>query len=453
MTYNPLRKPRLRFCLRATVNALLAFGLAHLLAVPWHGLRAVLTAVMIIQMSIGGSLKAAGEYIIGTIAGALYAGALAAVVPHATVLAFAGLLALAIAPLAYAAAVSPSFRAAPVTAVLVLMISAQLGETPIELAFYRSLEVAIGSATVIAVSLLVFPARAHELGLVEAGRVLEYLARVLPAVLAGFRTKRDPLENARIQDDIGEGVHAFAEVAREAKPERLVHFAPEPDPAVLARTLLRLRHDLVMIGRAASAPAPGCPGGASRSRAAADRYDRTRLSPRKRKRAELAARLAAGPIYGERDCRVLVGSRIRCRRRFDGRPPRRGAATHLCSRIRAAAIAGESRGACVLCARVGPEPGGDQAFAPTRRFEARRPSPRFGAPRLRSAFAASLSGRLVWREPPRAVAGRRVVLALGRFTPPCPWACFGFSTDRYVCPSGICIRRRPAQRSVRRPNY
>jgi len=70
---------------------------------------------MIIQMSIGGSLKAAGEYIIGTIAGALYAGALAAVVPHATVLAFAGLLALAIAPLAYAAAVSPSFRAAAST--------------------------------------------------------------------------------------------------------------------------------------------------------------------------------------------------------------------------------------------------------------------------------------------------------------------------------------------------
>jgi uncharacterized membrane protein YccC len=253
---NPLRKPRLRFCLRATVNVLLAFGLAHVLAVPLHGLWAVLTAVVIMQMSIGGSLKAAGEYIIGTIAGALYAGAVAAVLPHATVLAFAGLLALAIAPLAYAAAVSPSFRAAPVTAVLVLMISAQLGETPIELAFYRSLEVAVGSATVIAVSLLVFPARAHELGLVEAGRVLEYLARVLPAVLAGFRTKRDPLENARIQDDIGEGVHAFAEVAREAKPERLVPFAPEPDPAVLARTLLRLRHDLVMIGRAASASLP-----------------------------------------------------------------------------------------------------------------------------------------------------------------------------------------------------
>jgi hypothetical protein len=51
-------------------------------------------------------------------------------------------------------------------------------------------------------------------------------------------------------------VHAFAEIAGEAKPERLVHLTPEPDPAALARTLLRLRHDLVMIGRAASAPLP-----------------------------------------------------------------------------------------------------------------------------------------------------------------------------------------------------
>jgi hypothetical protein len=60
----------------------------------------------------------------------------------------------------------------------------------------------------------------------------------------------------RLQDDIGEAVHTFAELAGEAKPERLVDVAPEPDPAVLARTLLRLRHDLVMIGRAASAPLP-----------------------------------------------------------------------------------------------------------------------------------------------------------------------------------------------------
>jgi len=253
---NPLDKPRLRFCLRATVNALLAFGLAHAGAVPLHGLWAVPTAVVVIQMSVGGSLKAAREYVIGTIGGAAYATAVAALVPHPTVLSFAGVLVLAIAPLAYAAALSPSFRIAPVTAVLVLMISNQLGEAPIELAVYRLLEVGIGIVVAIAVSLLVFPGRGHALGTDAAVHVLEHMAQALPAVMAGFRARRDPLQNARLQDDIGGAVHALAEAAGEAKPERFVHLSPEPDPAVLARTLLRLRHDLVMIGRAASAPLP-----------------------------------------------------------------------------------------------------------------------------------------------------------------------------------------------------
>jgi uncharacterized membrane protein YccC len=253
---HPLNAPRLRFCLRATVNALLAFALAHILAVPLHGVWAVPTAVMVIQLSIGGSLKAATDYFIGTIGGAVYASAVAALVPHPTVLALAGVLALAIAPLAYAAAANPSFRVAPVTAVLVLMISTQLGETPTELAFDRLLEVAVGGGVAIAVSLLVLPARAHALGMSAAVRALEHMAQVLPAVIAGFRSKRDPHQNVRLQDDVGEAVHAFAEVAGEAKPERLVHLASEPDPAMLARVLLRLRHDLVMIGRTASAPFP-----------------------------------------------------------------------------------------------------------------------------------------------------------------------------------------------------
>jgi uncharacterized membrane protein YccC len=136
------------------------------------------------------------------------------------------------------------------------MISAQIGEAPIELALDRLLEVGIGAAVAITVSLLVFPARAHVLELDEAARVLDSMARVLPAVMAGFWTKVDPLENLRLQTEIREAVHAFEEVAAGTKPERLVHLAAEPDPALLARTLLRLRHDLIMIGRAASAPLP-----------------------------------------------------------------------------------------------------------------------------------------------------------------------------------------------------
>lgn len=248
--------PRLRFCLRVTASAILAFALAQVFAIPLHGLWAVLTAVVVTQMSVGGSLKATTDYIIGTLGGAVYASAIAVLVPHPNPLAVAGTLALAIVPLAYAAAVNPSFRVAPFTAVIVLLISSQLGETPIESALYRLLEVVIGGAVAIVVSLVVFPARAHALGLDDAGRVLELMANAMPRLLAAFTTSADPLENHRIQDEIGLAVAAFQATAAEAMRERMVNLVAEPDPGPLARTLLRLRHDLVIIGRAGVAPFP-----------------------------------------------------------------------------------------------------------------------------------------------------------------------------------------------------
>src|ERR1700694_5478302 len=54
----PPHGPRLRFCRRATVNVRLAFGLAQVLPVPQHGLWTVLTAVVVIQMSIRGWAQA-----------------------------------------------------------------------------------------------------------------------------------------------------------------------------------------------------------------------------------------------------------------------------------------------------------------------------------------------------------------------------------------------------------
>lgn len=251
-----LDNPRLRFCLRVTTSAIVAFTLAQFLAIPLHGLWAVLTAVVVTQMSVGGSLKATADYVIGTLGGAVYATAIAVLVPHPNPFAVAGVLALAITPLAYAAAVNPSFRVAPFTAVIVLLLSTQMGEAPLESAFYRLLEVVIGGAVAVTVSLLVFPARAHALGLDAAGRALELMANGLPRLLAGFTEPIDPLENHRIQDEIGKAVTAFQATATEAGRERMVNLVAEPDPAVLARTLLRLRHDIVIIGRAGVTPLP-----------------------------------------------------------------------------------------------------------------------------------------------------------------------------------------------------
>lgn len=79
-------RPQLRFCLRATVAALVALAIANGLNFPLHGSWMVLTAVVVTQVSVGGSLRATLDYVVGTLAGAVYAAAIGLLVPHVTAL-------------------------------------------------------------------------------------------------------------------------------------------------------------------------------------------------------------------------------------------------------------------------------------------------------------------------------------------------------------------------------
>jgi hypothetical protein len=245
---------QLRFCLRMTVAGLTAFAIGQVLAVPLHGLWMILTAIVVTQMSAGGSLRATLEYIVGTVGGAVYAAFIGALIPHTTAVAEAGVLALAIAPLALAAAINPNFRVAPFSAVLVLLIAGQFGEGPVESAFIRSSEVALGGLIAVLVSLVVFPDRAHGLGRKAAARILDELARVLPQLLTGFTRQRDPAEISHMQNDIGAAVAGFQQITADTRHELFI--TTEPDPGPLSRTLLRLRHDFVILGRAGMKPLP-----------------------------------------------------------------------------------------------------------------------------------------------------------------------------------------------------
>ena len=247
---------QLRFCVRMTVAGLSAFAIARSLAFPLHGLWAVLTAVVVTQVSVGASLRATIEYIVGTLGGAVYAAAIGVIIPHATATSQAFVLALAVAPLALASAINPSFRVAPFSAVLVLLIGGELGENPIESAVIRVSEVALGGAVAVGVSVLVFPERAHGLGLEAAARILDRMADLLQKLLTAFIRNLDMAEIRRLQDDLGGSVTVFQALAAEAKRERFVPLTHHPDPAPLSRTLLRLRHDLIILGRAAVVPLP-----------------------------------------------------------------------------------------------------------------------------------------------------------------------------------------------------
>jgi uncharacterized membrane protein YccC len=242
----------LGFSLRVTIAAAVGFAVSLVLRVPLP-LWTVLTAVILTQVNFGRSLKATVDYLAGTLGGAVYSGAVAALVPHPNEVALAGVLALAVAPLALLGAIKPSFSAATFTGVLVLLVPGIAHVGPIESAFYRVIEVAVGGVTALAVS-LVLPARARSLAIEAAGHMLVLAARSLPELFACFMQTRDAAATARLQDAIGQAFARLDTTAAEARHERIGFLAAEPDLGPLLRTLLRLRHDLVMIGRAAAVP-------------------------------------------------------------------------------------------------------------------------------------------------------------------------------------------------------
>ncbi len=249
-------RPYLRFCLRVTVAGLAAFAVTRSLHFPLQGLWAVLTAIVVSQVSVGGSLRATIEYNVGTIGGAVYAALIGLAVPHSTAVMQAVALAIAVAPLAVAAAINPIFRVAPFSAVLVLLIGGELGESPIVSAATRVLEVAIGGAVAVVVSLLVFPQRAETLGREAACRILGQMADLLPELLAALSRDVDRGRLTQSQNELGAAVVAFQTLAEETRRERLLSWLHDPDPAPLSRTLLRLRHDLVIVSRATHGPFP-----------------------------------------------------------------------------------------------------------------------------------------------------------------------------------------------------
>jgi uncharacterized membrane protein YccC len=249
-------KMQLRLSLRVTVSAIATLLAAQLLDLPLGGLWAVLTAVIVTQMSIGGSLKATIEYSVGTLGGAIYAVAIATLLPPDGELASLSDLAIVVAPLALLAAFNPNFRVAPFTAVIVVVGSTATHTGPLASAFYRVIEVELGGAVGLVVSYLVLPERANALARQAAARMIDLMAQTLPALVAGVMRGMDEATLSQLQNAIGDALARYNATAAEARHERLRPFSTADTHGPLARTLLRLRHDFVMIGRACVAPLP-----------------------------------------------------------------------------------------------------------------------------------------------------------------------------------------------------
>ncbi len=246
------RKTQLALAVRVTVAAIAAFAIAtalHLMLPLW----AVLTSLIVTQMSVGRSLKATRDYMFGTIGGAIYGGAIAVLIPHSGEAGLLGLLVLAVAPLAFIAAINPSLNAATVTAVIVLLVPEMHHANPLGSAIDRVMEVAVGAFTGLLVSFLVLPSRAVSQIRVNAATLLGLLAAAFAELLAGLTRGLDNDALHRIQDGIGAALTGLNATGAEAERERAAHLSSGPDTGPLLQPLSDVSTAIVSYMRSVAA--------------------------------------------------------------------------------------------------------------------------------------------------------------------------------------------------------
>lgn len=248
---NWLAKHRLEagLTLRISAAGLITFAVAHLLGLTqiyW----AVLTAVIVTQASIGGSLKAMVDRFVGTIGGAGWGVVVALVVPHQDVSSTGFALAVALVPLAAVVAFRPGYRIAPVTAAIVLLAYTNKVGGVVEATLERVLEIALGSVVALGVLLVVAPVRAHELLRTAGHDALVRMAELVELLLGSVTAPLDAAAVQGLHDRIRAAVERAAAAAGEVDRERRSFISDIPDPDPLVRTLRRLSHDLIIIARA-----------------------------------------------------------------------------------------------------------------------------------------------------------------------------------------------------------
>ena len=249
------RGGELRLALRTTLAGLATFALAEALRLP-QGYWAVLTSVIIMQGSVGGSLKAGIDRLIGSFAGAIWGVAVTLAIPHHGIPALGLALVVALGPLALVSALKPSFRIAPVTAIIVLLSTSSLQADPVPYAVDRVLEIGLGCVVGLAVSLLVLPGRAARLLAEAAAVVLQGFAELVEIVLRDLATPLDRAALLEIHRRLRRAMARVETLAGEAKHERTNRLSDAPDPEPVLRNLRRLNHDLTAVGRAGMTAMP-----------------------------------------------------------------------------------------------------------------------------------------------------------------------------------------------------
>jgi hypothetical protein len=244
----------LKLAARMVAAGLITYVIAHLFALA-QGYWAVLTAVIVMQASVGGSLKAIVDRLAGTIGGAAWGVAVAITLPHTEPFSTLIALTVVLVPLAILVGFRPAYRVAPVTAIIVLLLGPGHGSEVVRSGLSRVGEIGLGALVALAVA-LVSPSRAEGVMLEAARDALAAMAELVVLLFGGIAADLDGVAAQRLFDRLRAAIEAAQSAAGEAARERASHVSDALDPTPIPRALRRLSNDLSMVSRTLAGALP-----------------------------------------------------------------------------------------------------------------------------------------------------------------------------------------------------
>lgn len=242
----------LKLALRATIAGIATYLLAERFALP-NGYWAVLTAVLVVQATLGASLSVAIDRALGTLAGGVVgvAGAMLAGPSQVQTLA---VLSLALFIAAAMAARSPSFKLAPVTVVIV-MLAHPGGDAPWLAGLTRVAEIALGGVVGLLCAILILPERALGKLFPHCAKALRLTAQLLDLGRGGLLGQGlDPSVVDRLNGGARLALRAADQRLGEVRAEQAGRLTTQTDPAPVVRSSRRLWHSVIILLRNADRP-------------------------------------------------------------------------------------------------------------------------------------------------------------------------------------------------------
>lgn len=243
----------IRHAIRVSLACGVTFAIMRLLNIP-GGQWAVFTTIIVIQTSIGGTIDQAVERLIGTMVGAA-AGAAAVYAQETSRADVVLILVILVAIIAFVSASRPALRAAPLTAVIML-VAHPIELDPVTAALYRVGEIFLGGFIGVAATTLIFPAHAHAAVAARLTTVLAELEAIAASharhvSVGGAGAAAGGLLSAT-RVTLGEMQTAMGEANR----ENASRLGSSPHSDATLRTAWRVRNDLVSLGRTLDDPLP-----------------------------------------------------------------------------------------------------------------------------------------------------------------------------------------------------